>query len=60
MKAQIISIAASILVGGILLVILRACDVAPEARGVWVGVVGYAAGDFARTILDHRRARNNP
>ena len=49
-------VATNILVGGGLLLILRACDVSQEARGVWAGAVGYAAGDFAKLILDHRKA----
>jgi hypothetical protein len=54
-KTQLIGIATNILIAGGLLLVLRACDVSAEARGIWAGSVGYAAGDFARMILDRRR-----
>ena len=50
-------VATNIIVGGGLLLVLRACAVSPEARGIWAGAVGYAAGDFARTVLDHLKKR---
>lgn len=60
MRAQILFIVIMILVGSGLLLILRACNVSAEARGIWAGSIGYAAGDFAKMILDHRqRARKS-
>jgi hypothetical protein len=53
-KTQILGIAASILGAGGLLLILRALDVSAEPRGIWAGAVGYAVGDLARFIIDHR------
>jgi hypothetical protein len=58
-KTQLIGIAASVLAAGALLLVLRACDVSAEVRGIWVGALGYAAGDLTRLILDRRQARKS-
>ena len=41
----------------VLLHVLRAFGVDPEARGIWAGATGYMLGDLALTAINRHPAR---